>query len=192
MIANKEKQEQKISNFFLRLKGLSMGERAVLKRNLGQPFSRADAKAWGAFFKIMPDCSIWEEEPYFIVACGYCYFDKVNGQEMSFIGCLKRMSVDSEGIERKLYTILDIHNFQGGYLTVKIGRLLRMLRQKGYRPDFYLAGWAVWLGHALAWLGLPLSVLLLTVLQIRGEERVLAARCGAAYADYRQRVRRWV
>lgn len=55
-----------------------------------------------------------------------------------------------------------------------------------------LAGWAVWLGHALAWLGLPLSVLLLTVLQIRGEERVLAARFGAAYADYRQRVRRWV
>lgn len=146
MIADKEKQEQKISDFFLRLKDLSMGERAVLKRNLGQPFSRVDAKAWGAFFKIMPDCSLWEEEPYFIVACGYCYFDKVNGQEMSFIGCLKRMSVDSEGIERKLYTILDIHNFEGGYLTVKIGRLLRMLRQKGYRPDFYLL-----LKDLLAW-----------------------------------------
>lgn len=55
-----------------------------------------------------------------------------------------------------------------------------------------LAGWAVWLGHALAWVGLPLSVALLTVLQIRGEERVLGLHFDPAYAAYRQRVRRWI
>ena len=146
MMVNKEKQEQKMSEFFSRLQGLSTGERAMLKRNLGQSFGRASAKAWGVFFKTMPDCKSWEEEAYFLVACGYCYFDKINEQEQSFVGCLKLMSIDSEGIRKKLYTVLDIRDFEGGYLTVKIGHLLRMLRQKAYRPDFYLL-----LKDLLAW-----------------------------------------
>lgn len=55
-----------------------------------------------------------------------------------------------------------------------------------------LAGWAVWLGNAAAWLGLPLSVGLLTVLQIVPEERVLRERFGAEYERYTARVRRWL
>ncbi len=55
-----------------------------------------------------------------------------------------------------------------------------------------LAGWAVWLGNAAAWLGLPLSVALLTVLQIRPEERILAERFGADLKRYAARVRRWI
>lgn len=55
-----------------------------------------------------------------------------------------------------------------------------------------LAGWAVWLGNAAAWLGLPLSVALLTVLQIRPEERILAERFGEDFKRYQARVRRWI
>ena len=55
-----------------------------------------------------------------------------------------------------------------------------------------LAGWAVWLGHIAAWLGLPLSMALLTVLQIRPEERILAERFGAEFERYAARVRRWL
>lgn len=55
-----------------------------------------------------------------------------------------------------------------------------------------LAGWAVWLGNALAWLGLPLSIGLLTFLQIRPEERILAERFGDDYPRYAARVRRWL
>ncbi len=55
-----------------------------------------------------------------------------------------------------------------------------------------LAGWAVWLGNAAAWLGLPLSVALLTVLQIRPEERILAERFGEDFKRYAARVRRWI
>ena len=55
-----------------------------------------------------------------------------------------------------------------------------------------LAGWAVWLGNAAAWLGLPLSMALLTGLQIRAEERVLRARFGAEFERYAARVRRWL
>ena len=55
-----------------------------------------------------------------------------------------------------------------------------------------LAGWAVWLGNALAWLGLPLFVLLLNALQIRPEERAMRQRFGAEFERYAARVRRWV
>lgn len=55
-----------------------------------------------------------------------------------------------------------------------------------------LAGWGVWLGNAASWLGLPLSMAVLTVLQIRPEERILRARFGAAFDVYAARVRRWL
>ena len=55
-----------------------------------------------------------------------------------------------------------------------------------------LAGWSVWLGNIAAWLGLPLSMALLTVLQIRPEERILAERFGAEFERYAARVRRWL
>jgi len=55
-----------------------------------------------------------------------------------------------------------------------------------------LAGWAVWLGNAASWLGLPLSMALLTVLQIAPEERILRQRFGAEFERYAARVRRWI
>jgi protein-S-isoprenylcysteine O-methyltransferase Ste14 len=55
-----------------------------------------------------------------------------------------------------------------------------------------LAGWAVWLGNAAAWLGLPLFVVVLNGLQIKPEERILRERFGAAFDDYAARVRRWL
>ena len=40
--------------------------------------------------------------------------------------------------------------------------------------------------------GSLLFVIVITVLQIRPEERILAAKFGAAFDDYRSRVRRWI
>lgn len=55
-----------------------------------------------------------------------------------------------------------------------------------------LMGWGVSLGNAAAWLGWPLFVGLLNVVQIRAEERVLRERFGGAFERYAARVRRWV
>jgi protein-S-isoprenylcysteine O-methyltransferase Ste14 len=55
-----------------------------------------------------------------------------------------------------------------------------------------LAGWAVFLGHGLPFLLLPLFVAYLNRFQIRPEERALAARFGSEYASYAQSVRRWL
>jgi protein-S-isoprenylcysteine O-methyltransferase Ste14 len=55
-----------------------------------------------------------------------------------------------------------------------------------------LAAWAAYLGTAWAFLGPVVFIAFLTRFQILPEERVLQAKFGAAYADYRARVRRWV
>ena len=55
-----------------------------------------------------------------------------------------------------------------------------------------LAGWALWLGNAAAFAGLPLSVLVLNALQIRPEERILRERFGDEWTRYAARVRRWM
>lgn len=54
-----------------------------------------------------------------------------------------------------------------------------------------LIGWALWLGHLLAWLGVPLFIACLQRLQIEPEERILLRKFGQPYADYLEQVRRW-
>ncbi|MCY1553776.1 Phospholipid methyltransferase [compost metagenome] len=55
-----------------------------------------------------------------------------------------------------------------------------------------LAGWGLWLAHALALLGLPAFVVYMNRFQIAPEERALTAVFGDAFAAYRQKVRRWI
>ncbi len=55
-----------------------------------------------------------------------------------------------------------------------------------------LAGWALWLDNWMGFLGVPLFVTVVTVLQIVPEEQALQNRFGEEYARYRQRVNRWV
>ena len=55
-----------------------------------------------------------------------------------------------------------------------------------------LAGWALWLAHALAPLGAVAYVLWITRFQILPEERALAALFGEDYAAYRARTPRWL
>ncbi|MFM7347464.1 MAG: methyltransferase family protein, partial [Tagaea sp.] len=55
-----------------------------------------------------------------------------------------------------------------------------------------LAAWVLYLGTWIAWLALPGYVLYMNRFQIGPEERMLAAKFGAAYDDYRARVRRWL
>ena len=55
-----------------------------------------------------------------------------------------------------------------------------------------LAGWAAFLSNPLALLFLPLFVLYINRFQIDPEERALSSLFGAEYADYKNRVRRWL
>ena len=55
-----------------------------------------------------------------------------------------------------------------------------------------LAGWAVFLSNALAFIFLPVFVLYLNRFQIRPEERALTALFGEDFAAYQSKVRRWI
>ena len=57
---------------------------------------------------------------------------------------------------------------------------------------FILIGWAFYLSHALAWLGIPAFILYMNRFQIVPEERILAEKFGDEYQNYLQSVRRWL
>jgi protein-S-isoprenylcysteine O-methyltransferase Ste14 len=79
--------------------------------------------------------------------------------------------------------------------TVKLvtSGLYRFSRNPMYLGDvLILAGWTLWLANALAFVGPPLFIAYIDRFQILPEESVLAARFGAAYAEYCRAVRRWL
>lgn len=55
-----------------------------------------------------------------------------------------------------------------------------------------LVGWGVWLGSLLAFIMVPVFIWIITTWQIKPEEAALQALFGDAYAEYCQRVRRWL
>ncbi len=77
--------------------------------------------------------------------------------------------------------------------TLVTGGLYRFTRNPMYLGVLLvLAGWAVWLANVAAFAGLPAFVAYLNRFQIGPEERALEARFGAAFAEYRRAVRRWL
>jgi protein-S-isoprenylcysteine O-methyltransferase Ste14 len=56
----------------------------------------------------------------------------------------------------------------------------------------FLLAWAIYLAQPLALLGPLAFVLYITHFQIVPEERVLSGLFGEEFADYRDRVRRWL
>ena len=74
-----------------------------------------------------------------------------------------------------------------------VSGVYRFSRNPMYLGDLLiLAGWTLWLANALAFVGPPLFIAYIDRFQILPEESVLAARFGAAYAEYCRTVRRWL
>ena len=55
-----------------------------------------------------------------------------------------------------------------------------------------LLGWAIYLAHALSFIGLPVFVLYMNRFQIVPEEQALTVNFGREYRDYKAHVRRWI
>ncbi|MEN7342515.1 MAG: isoprenylcysteine carboxylmethyltransferase family protein [Pseudomonadota bacterium] len=77
--------------------------------------------------------------------------------------------------------------------SLVVSGLYRYSRNPMYLGMFaLLTGWALWLANPLSVLVLPIFVGYLTWFQIKPEEEALAAKFGAEYSAYCQRVRRWL
>jgi protein-S-isoprenylcysteine O-methyltransferase Ste14 len=71
--------------------------------------------------------------------------------------------------------------------------IYRYSRNPMYVADvLLLAAWAMWLANVGAVVPIALFVAYMNRFQIAAEERALQERYGAAYADYRRNVRRWL
>ena len=135
---NKEIKHEKISQYIENIKKLDNGERAALKKSLGQALSNADAVSLSAFYKALPN-SIFlnEEEAYFLVGTSICFWKDSNTQIQSFMQCLCGIKDESGGMDRRVIALLDTDwNEHDDYFVNKLSRILRMVKQKGYTPDF--------------------------------------------------------
>jgi protein-S-isoprenylcysteine O-methyltransferase Ste14 len=80
-----------------------------------------------------------------------------------------------------------------GCSTLVTSGVFRYSRNPMYLALFLLlAGWGLFLAHGFALLLAPAFVPYMNRLQIGPEERALQQVFGQAFADYRQRVRRWL
>jgi len=129
-----------------RLKTLSDGQRASLKRCAGRPLREADARALGAFYSILRGKeSTWREELIFAALCMACLWRQQREDEntqtqtpKSFISCLSNMASGerSENLDNRLRELLDTAYHETDFLSIKLYRLVRRLRAEGERPDF--------------------------------------------------------
>lgn len=138
---NNDVKQEKIRQYMENLQKLNNGERAALKKSLGRPLSNADAGALSAFYKALPHATYPnEEEAYFLVGTSICFWKDANAQIKSFMNCLRGVKDESDasgGMDRRIIALLDMEwNEQDGYFVNKFSRLLRMIKQKGYTPDF--------------------------------------------------------
>ena len=93
---------------------------------------------------------------------------------------------------RRAHTTIDPVNLQGASALVTAG-IFGVSRNPMYVGlAGLLTAWAVFLAAPWAIAGVVAFLLFIWRFQILPEERVMSAKFGEAYADYRRRVRRWL
>jgi|GEM_PF-5379517 len=134
-----QEKNKEYEDFFKRLDGLSDKDRTNIKRELGKSFENASFKSIAPFYKVYYGKKE-REELHFLMATCYCFYNK-DGQYLSddFIKCLRRVKEDlkSDSLDNRVISLLDIEFYNNiDFFILKFSRLLRMLKQKGYKPNF--------------------------------------------------------
>ena len=124
--------------FLKKIEELGKGEKTALKRSLGQSLANADGAAVAAFYRALPvTLSHREEEVFFLTSTCICFWKDADMQSRSFIACLSSIGREMDSMDRRVIALLDTEwNAYDGYFIGKISRLIRMVKQKGLKPDF--------------------------------------------------------
>ena len=124
-----------MDQFFEALSQISTGDRASLRRNCGELLKNADGQAVVAFYGCLPgNVPHWQEDCWFAAACFSCLWD-ADQQGERFEKILSSLKEDSDSMEHRLASLLDLKWDEDGYLLLKICRILKMARSKGMVAD---------------------------------------------------------
>ncbi len=123
--------------FFDRLNRLGTGERAALKREAGIMLQDADGTALTVFYRCLPPTvDSWQESKWFAVACLRCLWDagEMEGTPLEqIIADLLRSDDLSDSTAHRVEILLDTKWDADGYMLTKLGRLVKLIRQKSDR-----------------------------------------------------------
>lgn len=130
--------------FFDRLKQLGTGERAALRREVGVSIKEADSSALTAFYRCLPSAvDARQEGKWFAVACLRCLWDAdaPEGAPLEqIISSLIRSGDLSDSTAHRVEILLDTKWDADGYMLTKLGRLVKLIRQKSDRKVIDFAG----------------------------------------------------
>lgn len=115
-----------------RLRELSSGERAALRREAGKCLSEADGMTLSVFFRMAPPhLNRRQQECWFsamTIACLWNPEEATCGEEFPIMLRKYALRQTTEGMEKKIRSLLDASWEEDGYLTAKLCRLARMLK----------------------------------------------------------------
>ena len=124
-----------MDQFFEGLSQLSSGDRAVLRRNSGNLLKNADGQAVVVFYRCLPGTvPTWQEDYWFAAGCLSCLWD-ADQQGEPFESVLSYLKENSESMEHRLASLLDLKWDGDGYLLMKICRIMKMAKSKGMPVD---------------------------------------------------------
>ena len=115
-----------------RLRELTIGERAALRRDAGKCLAEADGMTLSVFFRISPQhLSRRQQECWFSAMTLACLWDPEEaayGDEFPIMLRKYALRQATDGMERRMRSLLDARWEEDGYLTAKLCRLARMLK----------------------------------------------------------------
>lgn len=128
----------------------------------------------------------------YILIGGWLHFPRIYWLVFTFVlfGAILAFGALAEFIRHR--TSIDPHKPDKSSSLVT-GSVYRFSRNPMYLSlTMWLAALGFYLGNLLSFLALPLFTWYITRFQIKPEERILHQKYGAAYWDYKSRVRRWL
>ena len=128
------------SNFIMRSDNLEKKDRVLLKRNCGALLSEADGNTLTVFYRILPHTvKSYEEDRWFLALCIHCLWNEEDNPKRrpmeTQIAAMKYAEDMSDSLDHRLTGLLDTPWNDDGYLSQKLTRMAKMLKQKGYPVD---------------------------------------------------------
>ncbi|MEN4041483.1 MAG: type I-E CRISPR-associated protein Cse2/CasB [Anaerolineaceae bacterium] len=118
--------DSRISTYILRLEKLDAGERARLKRCVGQTLAEARHGTLGLFYSVLPfDVPAFQHDIYFLVASLYPMTEGNKSGDLGASLHQMRNSKNTRGVDRRMEILLDADEAQ---LPYRLRQAIHMLQ----------------------------------------------------------------